>query len=51
MDEQRQDDQLEPIYNSSVLILDVALGKKGKREKITEYILQEAMESSRVDMK
>ena len=25
MDEQRQDDQLEPIYNSSVLILDVAL--------------------------
>ena len=25
MDEQRQDDQLEPIYNSSVLIQDVAL--------------------------
>ena len=25
MDEQRQDEQLEPIYNSSVLIQDVAL--------------------------
>ena len=25
MDEQRQDDELEPIYNSSVLIRDVAL--------------------------
>ena len=25
MDEQRQDDQLEPIYNSSVLIQDIAL--------------------------
>ena len=25
MDEQRQDDQLEPIYNSSVSIQDVAL--------------------------
>ncbi len=33
MDEQRQDDQLEPIYNSSVLIQDVAL--KTYRERWT----------------
>ena len=31
MDEQRQDDQLEPIYNSSVLIQDVALKKYRER--------------------
>ena len=33
MDEQRQDDQLEPIYNSSVLIQDIAL--KTSREQWT----------------
>ncbi len=33
MDEQRQDDQLEPIYNSSVPIQDVAL--KTYRERWT----------------
>ena len=33
MDEQRQDDQLEPIYNSSVPIQDVAL--KTPREQWT----------------
>ena len=33
MDEQRQDDQLEPIYNSSVPIQDVAL--KTSRERWT----------------
>ena len=33
MDEQRQDDQLEPIYNSSVPIHDVAL--KTDRERWT----------------
>ena len=33
MDEQRQDDQLEPIYNSSMLIQDVAL--KTYREQWT----------------
>ena len=31
MDEQRQDDQLEPIYNSSVPIQDVALKTYQKR--------------------
>ena len=31
MDEQRQDDQLEPTYNSSVLIQDVALKTNRKR--------------------
>ena len=31
MDEQRQDDQLEPTYNSSVLIQDVALKTYQKR--------------------
>ena len=31
MDEQRQDDQLEPIYNSSVPIQDVALKTNWKR--------------------
>ena len=31
MDEQRQDDQLEPIYNSSVAIQDIAL--KTSREQ------------------
>ena len=43
LDEQRQDDQLEPIYNSSVLILDVALNTCRKRwtiekdgEKVSE---------------
>ena len=34
MDEQRQDDHLEPIYNSSVPIQDVAL--KTYREKVRE---------------
>ncbi len=33
MDEQRQDDQLEPTYNSSVPIQDVAL--KTYRERLT----------------
>ena len=33
MDEQRQDDQLEPIYNKSVSIQDVAL--KTSRERWT----------------
>ena len=33
MDEQRQDDQLEPTYNSSVLIQGVAL--KTSRERLT----------------
>ena len=33
MDEQRQDDQIEPIYNSSVSIQDVA--SKTKRERLT----------------
>ena len=33
MDEQGQDDQLEPIYNSSMLIQDVAL--KTNRERWT----------------
>ena len=31
MDEQKQDDQLEPIYNSSVSIQDVALKTNQKR--------------------
>ena len=31
MDEQRQDDQLEPTYNSSVLIQDVALKTNWKQ--------------------
>ena len=33
MDEQRQDDQREPIYNSSVLIQDVACGDLGINSK------------------
>ena len=33
MDEQKQDDQLEPIYNNSVLIQDIAL--KTSRERWT----------------
>ena len=33
MDEQRQEDQLEPTYNSSVLIHDIAL--KSYRERFT----------------
>ena len=31
MDEQRQDDQQEPIYNSSVLIQDIALKTSQER--------------------
>ena len=31
MNEQRQDDQLEPIYNSSVPIQDIALKTSGER--------------------
>ena len=34
MDKQRQDDQLEPTYNSSVPIQDVALKTYGKQWKI-----------------
>ena len=34
MDEQKQDDQLEPIYNSSVLIQDVVLKTFRERCKI-----------------
>ena len=34
MDEQRQDDQLEPIHNSSVSIQDVALKTNRERRKI-----------------
>ncbi len=39
MDEQRQDDQLEPIYNSSVPIQDVALktyGSGGRSRNVAE---------------
>ena len=38
MDEQRQDDQLEPVYNSSVPIQDVALmdDREGWRESVRE---------------
>ena len=34
MDEQKQDDQLEPTYNSSVLIQDIALKTYRKRRTI-----------------
>ena len=34
MDEQRQDDQLEPTYNSSVPIQDVTLKAYRKRQRI-----------------
>ena len=41
MDEQRQNDQLEPIYNSYVLIQDIALlgvmdDREGCRERVKE---------------
>ena len=47
MNEQKQDDQLEPIYNSSVLIQDIALRPTGSDGRLRRVARERERESGR----